>query len=56
MSDCAHAIGVIGDHGAGAASHFDVEDQVDLIGGTFSKSLASIGGFIASDALYGRIY
>ena len=50
MSDCAHAIGVIGDHGAGAASHFDVEDQVDLIGGTFSKSLASIGGFIASDA------
>jgi 8-amino-7-oxononanoate synthase len=50
MSDCAHAIGVIGEHGAGAASHFDVEDQVDLIGGTFSKSLASIGGFIASDA------
>ena len=50
MSDCAHAIGVVGEHGAGAASHFDVEDQVDLIGGTFSKSLASIGGFIASDA------
>jgi 8-amino-7-oxononanoate synthase len=50
MSDCAHAIGVIGEYGAGAASHFDVEDQVDLIGGTFSKSLASIGGFIASDA------
>ena len=49
MSDCAHAIGVIGEHGAGAASHFDIEDQVDLIGGTFSKSLASIGGFIASD-------
>ena len=50
MSDCAHAIGVIGKYGAGAASHFDIEDQVDLIGGTFSKSLASIGGFIASNA------
>ncbi len=50
MSDCAHAIGVIGDHGAGTPSHFGLTDQVDLIGGTFSKSLASLGGFIASDS------
>ncbi len=50
MVDCAHAIGVIGDKGSGTASHFGVTDQVDLIGGTFSKSLASLGGFIAGDA------
>lgn len=49
MTDCAHAVGVIGDHGAGTPSHFGLTDQVDLIGGTFSKSLASLGGFIASD-------
>jgi len=49
MVDCAHAIGVIGDEGSGTASHFGVTDQVDLIGGTFSKSLASAGGFIAGD-------
>ena len=49
MVDDAHAIGVIGDRGAGTASHFGVTDQVQLIMGTFSKSLASLGGFIASD-------
>lgn len=50
MSDCAHAIGVIGDHGSGTPSHFGLDDEVDLIGGTFSKSLASLGGFIGGDA------
>jgi 8-amino-7-oxononanoate synthase len=49
MSDCAHAVGVIGEQGRGAASHFGLTDDVDLIGGTFSKSLASIGGFVAGD-------
>lgn len=47
MVDCAHAIGVIGKNGAGTASHFGLDNDVDLIGGTFSKSLASVGGFIA---------
>jgi 7-keto-8-aminopelargonate synthetase-like enzyme len=50
MVDDAHAIGVIGKHGAGTASHFDLTQDVHLIMGTFSKSLASLGGFIASDA------
>ncbi len=50
MVDDAHAIGVLGKHGAGTASHFGLTDQVHLIMGTFSKSLASLGGFIASDA------
>jgi len=45
--DDAHAIGVIGEGGRGTGSHFGVEDDVDLVMGTFSKSLASIGGFIA---------
>jgi 8-amino-7-oxononanoate synthase len=49
MVDDAHAIGVIGHHGAGTASHFGLTDEVHLIMGTFSKSLASLGGFIASD-------
>lgn len=49
MVDDAHALGVIGEQGAGTASHFGLTDQVDLIMGTFSKSLASLGGFIASD-------
>jgi 8-amino-7-oxononanoate synthase len=49
MIDDAHAIGVIGEHGSGTASHFGLTDKVDLIMGTFSKSLASLGGFIASD-------
>jgi 7-keto-8-aminopelargonate synthetase-like enzyme len=50
MVDDAHAIGVLGKHGAGTASHFNLTDQVHLIMGTFSKSLASLGGFIGSDA------
>jgi 8-amino-7-oxononanoate synthase len=50
MVDDAHSLGVIGHNGAGTASHFGLTDDVDLIMGTFSKSLASLGGFIASDA------
>jgi 8-amino-7-oxononanoate synthase len=49
MIDDAHAIGVIGEKGSGTASYFGLTDKVDLIMGTFSKSLASLGGFIASD-------
>lgn len=49
MVDDAHSLGVIGDKGAGTASHFNLTNDVDLIMGTFSKSLASLGGFIASD-------
>ncbi|MDR0395501.1 MAG: pyridoxal phosphate-dependent aminotransferase family protein [Tannerella sp.] len=49
MVDEAHGIGVFGDHGRGTCDHFGVTDDVDLIMGTFSKSFASIGGFIASD-------
>ncbi len=50
MVDDAHGIGVLGKTGRGTAEHFDLEDKVDLIMGTYSKSLASIGGFItASD-------
>jgi len=51
MVDDAHSLGVIGHKGAGTASHFNLTDDVDLIMGTFSKSLASLGGFIASDAM-----
>ncbi|WP_166332112.1 serine palmitoyltransferase [Sphingobacterium chungjuense] len=50
MVDDAHSLGVIGHLGAGTADHFGLTDQVDLIMGTFSKSLASLGGFIAADA------
>ncbi|HIX53888.1 MAG TPA: pyridoxal phosphate-dependent aminotransferase family protein [Candidatus Sphingobacterium stercoripullorum] len=50
MCDDAHSLGVIGERGAGTASHFNLTDQVDIIMGTFSKSLASLGGFIAADA------
>ena len=49
MVDDAHAIGVIGENGSGTASHFGLTKKVDLIMGTFSKSLAALGGFIASD-------
>ncbi|HNW57210.1 MAG TPA: aminotransferase class I/II-fold pyridoxal phosphate-dependent enzyme [Bacteroidales bacterium] len=49
MVDDAHALGVIGKNGTGTASHFGLTDKVDLIMGTFSKSFASLGGFIASD-------
>jgi 8-amino-7-oxononanoate synthase len=48
MCDDAHAVGVIGDCGRGTASHFGLTDEVDIIMGTFSKSLASVGGYIAS--------
>ncbi len=48
LLDDAHAIGVLGPGGAGTAAHFGLTDQVDLIVGTFSKSLAAIGGFVAS--------
>ncbi len=49
MVDDAHAMGVIGENGSGTASHFGLSDKVDLIMATFSKSFASLGGFIASD-------
>jgi len=49
MVDDAHSIGVLGVNGSGTSSHFGLTDKVDLIMGTFSKSLASIGGFIAAD-------
>jgi 8-amino-7-oxononanoate synthase len=48
MVDDAHGIGVLGKTGRGTAEHFGLEDEVDLIMGTYSKSLASIGGFIAA--------
>jgi 8-amino-7-oxononanoate synthase len=50
MIDDAHGIGVLGQTGRGTAEHFGLEDEVDLIMGTYSKSLASIGGFIAGSA------
>jgi 8-amino-7-oxononanoate synthase len=45
--DDAHSIGVLGPNGDGTAAHFGLVDEVDLVAGTFSKSLASIGGFVA---------
>ena len=48
MVDDAHALGVLGG-GHGTAAHFGMQDGVDLIMGTFSKSLASVGGYIAGD-------
>ena len=45
--DDAHSIGVLGPRGDGTAAHFGMTDEVDIIAGTFSKSLASIGGFVA---------
>jgi 8-amino-7-oxononanoate synthase len=47
MVDDAHGIGVLGEDGRGTAEHFGLEDRVDLVMGTFSKSLACLGGFIA---------
>src|SRR5260370_31920485 len=44
--DEAHGIGVLGENGAGAAEHLEVLGDVDIVMGTFSKSLASVGGFI----------
>nr|WP_294945116.1 pyridoxal phosphate-dependent aminotransferase family protein [uncultured Mucilaginibacter sp.] len=49
MVDDAHSLGVIGVNGSGTASHFGLTNEVDLIMSTFSKSLASLGGFIAAD-------
>ena len=50
MVDEAHGLGVFGKDGRGVCDHFGLTDEVDLIMGTFSKSFASIGGFIASDS------
>jgi len=49
MVDDAHGIGVMGRNGAGTVNHFGLEKKVSIIMGTFSKSLASLGGFIAAD-------
>jgi 8-amino-7-oxononanoate synthase len=49
MVDDAHGVGVVGSHGRGTADHYGMTDDVDLIMGTFSKSFASLGGFIAGD-------
>ena len=48
MVDDAHGLGVIGEGGRGTASHFGLEDEVDIYMGTFSKSLASLGGYMAA--------
>lgn len=49
MVDEAHGVGVFGRNGRGVCDHFGLTDEVDLIMGTFSKALASVGGFIAAD-------
>ncbi len=51
MVDDAHGLGVIGEGGRGTASHFGLTDEVDIIMSTFSKSLASLGGFMAANEL-----
>lgn len=51
MVDDAHSIGVLGTKGSGTANHFGLIDKVDVIMGTFSKSLASVGGFIAGNEM-----
>ncbi len=48
LLDDAHGVGVLGKGGQGTADHFDMTNEVDIIVGTFSKSLASVGGFVAS--------
>lgn len=50
LVDDAHAVGVIGEGGRGTASEFNLTDEVDLTMGTFSKTFASLGGFVAGDA------
>ncbi|MDX2207212.1 MAG: pyridoxal phosphate-dependent aminotransferase family protein [Gemmatimonadales bacterium] len=47
--DDAHALGVLGPNGEGTGAHFGMQAEVDIIAGTFSKSLASVGGFVAGD-------
>ncbi len=47
--DDAHALGVLGPRGDGTGAHFGMQPEVDIIAGTFSKSLASVGGFVAAD-------
>jgi 8-amino-7-oxononanoate synthase len=49
MIDDAHGIGVLGRNGRGTAEHFGLEDRIDLIMGTFSKSLATVGGFVVGE-------
>jgi 7-keto-8-aminopelargonate synthetase-like enzyme len=51
MIDDAHGFGVIGEGGRGTGSYYGLEDEVDIIMSTFSKSLASLGGFMASSAV-----
>lgn len=46
--DDAHSLGVLGPHGDGTGAHYKMADDVDIVAGTFSKSLASVGGFVAS--------
>lgn len=50
MIDDAHGFGVLGKYGRGTAEHYGLEDEVDIIMGTFSKSLASLGGYMAASA------
>ncbi len=50
MVDDAHSVGVLGETGAGTAEHFNLTEKVDLIMGTFSKSFASLGGFVVGDS------
>ena len=50
MVDDAHGVGVMGAKGRGTAEHFGVEDEADLVMGTFSKSLAAVGGYVVGDA------
>jgi len=48
MVDEAHGLGVLGESGKGVASYYNLEDEIDIYMGTFSKSLGSIGGFISA--------
>jgi 8-amino-7-oxononanoate synthase len=51
MVDDAHGLGVFGENGRGTPEHFGLDEEVDLLMGTFSKSLATVGGFVAGDAV-----